>query len=183
MVAVTTDAWRGTGPRPTVKGTVCYRSAGACPPRSPACPSDCSSGSPDPERVKIARSCPTETRQITCPPRSTDLGEKRPQPRDHGGMLSRPTHGEGNPLGCACGMREAPRYGNIETRRSLLPGKTSRYETRSGYLRKTLFPAREESLCHKLVKLPEMLLRCLLKKGAHCQDERIAEAVRASDLG
>ena len=31
--------------------------AGACPPRSPACPSDCSSGSPDPERVKIGRSC------------------------------------------------------------------------------------------------------------------------------
>ena len=33
-------AWRGTGPRPTVRGPFCeedarYRSAGACPPRSP----------------------------------------------------------------------------------------------------------------------------------------------------
>ena len=31
------------------------RSAGACPPRSPACPNDCSSGSPDPERIMARR--------------------------------------------------------------------------------------------------------------------------------
>ena len=31
-----TEAWRGTGPRPTVKGGgLAYRSAGACPPRAP----------------------------------------------------------------------------------------------------------------------------------------------------
>ncbi len=53
---------------------------------------------PDPERVKIGRSGPTETRQITCPSLSTDLGRKRPQPRDHGCLLSRPTHGEGQAL-------------------------------------------------------------------------------------
>ena len=33
-----------------------------------------------------------------CPPRSTDLGEKRPQPRDHGCFLLRPVHGEGQAL-------------------------------------------------------------------------------------
>ena len=48
-----------------------HRSAGACPPRSPACPGDCSSGSPEPERVKIGRTPPTETKQITCPPRAS----------------------------------------------------------------------------------------------------------------
>ena len=29
-----TEAWRGTGPRPTVSNTLFHRSAGACPPRS-----------------------------------------------------------------------------------------------------------------------------------------------------
>ena len=33
-----------------------------------------------------------------CPPRFSDLGEKRPQPRDHGRFLSRSTHGEGQAL-------------------------------------------------------------------------------------
>ena len=33
-----------------------------------------------------------------CPPRSTDRNEKRPQPRDYGRLLSRPTHGEGQAL-------------------------------------------------------------------------------------
>ena len=33
-----------------------------------------------------------------CPPRSTDLGEKRPQPRNHEWLLSRPTRGEGQAL-------------------------------------------------------------------------------------
>ena len=71
--------WRGTGPRPTVNGTFFHRSAGACPPRSLACPrawsqigagftrftrlarlgaGDCSSGSPDPER-RMARRTPS----------------------------------------------------------------------------------------------------------------------------
>ena len=31
---VSIEAWRGTGPRPTVCGTFFHRSAGACPPRS-----------------------------------------------------------------------------------------------------------------------------------------------------
>ena len=40
------EAWRGTGPRPTVNGDgLANRSAGACPPRSFTCPRDCSSGS------------------------------------------------------------------------------------------------------------------------------------------
>ena len=37
-----------------------HRRAGACPPRSCSCPPICSSGSPDPERIKSRRSCPTE---------------------------------------------------------------------------------------------------------------------------
>ena len=31
------QAWRGTGPRPTVRGAVFFRSAGACPPRTLDC--------------------------------------------------------------------------------------------------------------------------------------------------
>ena len=38
------------------------RSAGACPPRSFACPRDRSSGSPDPERVRRAAASPTVAR-------------------------------------------------------------------------------------------------------------------------
>ena len=33
-----------------------------------------------------------------CPPRSTDLGGKRSHPRDHGRLLLRPVHGEGQAL-------------------------------------------------------------------------------------
>ena len=47
------EAWRGTGPRPTVKERQpCLSAYG--PKR------DCSSGSPDPERRKSRCSCPTE---------------------------------------------------------------------------------------------------------------------------
>ena len=31
------ERWRGTGPRPTVRGDVFHRSAGACPPRALGC--------------------------------------------------------------------------------------------------------------------------------------------------
>ena len=33
-----------------------------------------------------------------CPPRSLRRNEKRPQPRDHGRLLLRPVHGEGQAL-------------------------------------------------------------------------------------
>ena len=57
--------------------TAVYRSAGACPPRSPACPSDCSSGSPDPERAH-GEANPFRARSAgACPPRSPGLRENR----------------------------------------------------------------------------------------------------------
>ena len=67
-----------------------YAHPSGFPPRAPACPSDCSSGacSRSGQDLLYYRSAGA------CPPRSTDLGEKRPQPRDHGCFLLRPVHGE-----------------------------------------------------------------------------------------
>ena len=39
-----------------------------------------------------------------CPPRSADLGEKRPQPRDPGWLLRRSVHGEGQALALRYGI-------------------------------------------------------------------------------
>ena len=39
-ISVASERWRGTGPRPTEKRTVFYRSAGACPPRTLECAND-----------------------------------------------------------------------------------------------------------------------------------------------
>ena len=80
------DAWRGTGPRPTVKGNaLAYRSAGACPPRS---------FDPREKRTQTKAVFPTVAWRGTgprptvigtffhrsagaCPPRSHDLRENR----------------------------------------------------------------------------------------------------------
>ena len=66
-----TEARRGTGPRPTVKGGgLANRSAGNRPPRASACPSDCSSGSPDPER---AGSGEPALQRMSAPAKKTSL--------------------------------------------------------------------------------------------------------------
>ena len=84
-------------------------------------PTVSSSGSPEPEQVKgLTKSFglafhPGKTGQDLAilpyrdeisfnrsagawPPRTLDLGEKRPQPKNHGRLLLRPMHGEGQAL-------------------------------------------------------------------------------------
>ena len=74
MVVAQTGAWRGTGPRPTVKCRFlrCYRSAGACPPRSLNLGMARDRPSPYGEEVPFFyRSAGA------CPPRSLNLGIAR----------------------------------------------------------------------------------------------------------
>ena len=101
MVAVTTDAWRGTGPRPTGKGddflflTVARGPVPRDHPRAPVTvvrdrliSNGSRSGDLDLQRRD----------KLSVPPRSAALGEKRPQLREHGCFLLRPGHGEGQAL-------------------------------------------------------------------------------------
>ena len=58
---------------------------------------DCSSGAPAPER-RIARRTASGPVARGPVPRDLSQNEKRQQPRDHGRLLLRPTHGEGQAL-------------------------------------------------------------------------------------
>ena len=104
------------------KKCCCYRSAGACPPRSlkrnekrpqPKRPrtfavnTEARRGKPARMRVWHARAqalrCAARFSTFhrsagACPPRSTDLNENRPQPGGHGRFLFRPRYGEGQAL-------------------------------------------------------------------------------------
>ena len=100
-----TEAWRGTGPRPTVKGDgLVYRRAGACPPRSPDLRENCT--------PTQAVSLPTEARRGPVP-RPTVSGTlfftvaRGPVPRDRPTYAEnarrqrpfpQPRHGEGQAL-------------------------------------------------------------------------------------
>ena len=70
------------------------RSAGACPPRSLACPSDCSSGAPAPERRMERRTPPWPVARGPVPRERSTYAEnaRRPKP------FPRPRHGEGQAL-------------------------------------------------------------------------------------
>ena len=74
-VSLTIEAWRGTGPRPTVKGGVFYRRAGACRPR---------------------KNAPAYRSAGACPPRAFDPHENRTQAKavfrsDRGTARDRPS--------------------------------------------------------------------------------------------
>ena len=81
----TTDAWRGTGPRPTVKGDgFLFLTVARGPvPR---------------ETLNRAEMVPFYRSAGACPPRASELHEKWPQPRTHGHFLSRSMPGEGQAL-------------------------------------------------------------------------------------
>ena len=50
---------------------------------------------------------PLSRSAAACPPRFASLHEKRPKPRGHGRLLSRPAHGEGQALALRA-MRRCP---------------------------------------------------------------------------
>ena len=102
---VLTEAWRGTGPRPTVKrGSLAYRSAGPVPRDRATCAKTTRRPRPFPVSTEARRGTgPRPTMKGSslayrsagaCPPRSLDCADD----------------GEGNPLGCACGIRGPKPY-------------------------------------------------------------------------
>ena len=108
------------------------RSAGACPPRSSrrrdlpvSIPANvrwravgethpCRSGSPDPDPFGIRRSRTTEVGPMRKHGEGQALALRKGAAffhRSAGACPPRSLHGEGNPLGCACGIRGPKPYG------------------------------------------------------------------------
>ncbi len=128
------DAWRGTGPRPTKKTALSHhRSAGACPPRT--CLFTVARGPVPRDRCLPQPSVGQEHLLLTrSGAGAPELQRWAPQS----------THGEGNPLAGAGGIRGPKPYG--KARRYRMTGKThARSETRRSLLPRLQFtPTRRE---------------------------------------
>ena len=103
--------------------------------RAPRATVLCSLRSPDRKRPRRPQHAPLYRRARACPSlccvNRKIAGDRPPRYGSQNDLAYRRARAcpspcnerEGNPLGCASGIRGPPRYGNIETRRSLLPGR------------------------------------------------------------